>query len=276
MEQIIRIARGVWRDIRRGENIGFYLTVLAAITITVLKLLGSERAQQWVGPLTLGVLGLLATSLLATRHRLDKLLEMTLRRPGNSYLEDDDVRADIKSAFEEASELWLIGIHMSGTLSKYVPVLQKKLDQGAKIRIMIGDPSPQASCWRVAAKRYRPPRDANDLRAEIRTAVKRFYPLLETASAKQSKIRDRLVIKTIDYPLEYRAFMLDPHTDRSIIFVKRYAFQTEGEIEGPTPNMVYRPSDERWHQFMKSEIEAFWNAGEVVGLDRAKQILSQT
>ncbi|HJZ45654.1 MAG TPA: hypothetical protein VKE41_00765 [Roseiflexaceae bacterium] len=70
----MRTLHRVWQNVRRGEHIDLYLTVVAAIVFVALNLFGVDVGR-WMAPITLGALGLLATSLLGTRHHIDQQLQ---------------------------------------------------------------------------------------------------------------------------------------------------------------------------------------------------------
>src|SRR4051812_34877799 len=65
----------LWKEITRGENLDLYLTVIVALSLTVLNLMpnsiiGFDPKSQ-LEPLVLAVLALLAFSMLGNRHALE-------------------------------------------------------------------------------------------------------------------------------------------------------------------------------------------------------------
>jgi len=67
----MKMFRAIWDDVKAG-NIDLYLTIFAAVALSGLNLVWSGKASAYLAPLTLAVLGLLAASVLGTRHQLQK------------------------------------------------------------------------------------------------------------------------------------------------------------------------------------------------------------
>jgi hypothetical protein len=70
----MKLLNKFWDEIKRGENIDLYLTVVASIILVILNLTGFA-SQSLVAPLTLAVLGLLAISNLGNRYQIQSLIE---------------------------------------------------------------------------------------------------------------------------------------------------------------------------------------------------------
>src|SRR5207244_3347128 len=79
--------RRIWDDIRRGKNIDLYLTILVAIGMTVLILIGFNPALELLSPLTLTVLALIAFATLGNRYKLEEVLHRVSRLPGGFFQE---------------------------------------------------------------------------------------------------------------------------------------------------------------------------------------------
>jgi len=59
-----------WRDIRRGENIDLYLSVVVAFAVTILNFLGAATGTL-TQSIMLAILGLMAFSALGSRHLIE-------------------------------------------------------------------------------------------------------------------------------------------------------------------------------------------------------------
>ena len=85
----VSLLRRVLDDLRRGENIDAYVTVLAAVALSVLNIAGVLPASRLSGVI-LGVLALLAVGTLVTRARLEAMASgadrARLRRFGLGFL----------------------------------------------------------------------------------------------------------------------------------------------------------------------------------------------
>lgn len=139
----------VWEDVKRGESIDLYVTVLLALALTVLSLLGIAP-QTLIASITLTVLGLLAISALGNRHRLDELHRSIVQSPSNLFLEEYPPTLDAE--FKSGKELWLVGVTLKGTISgKYIG-LENQLRQGQRINILLLHPT--GAAVEIAAERY--------------------------------------------------------------------------------------------------------------------------
>ncbi len=69
----MKFLRQIWKDIRQGENIDLYLTIGAAVVLSVLSLAGWAVGEKITG-VTLAVLTLLAITNLVNRHKFEEML----------------------------------------------------------------------------------------------------------------------------------------------------------------------------------------------------------
>lgn len=105
--------RRFWNDIRRGENIDLYVTVIGAFLIAILNLLGLASSAS-VAPLTLVILGLLSVSLLANRHSMETLVERLSNANQPFFM--SEFPSSLKDEFSAANELWLVGVNLNRTV----------------------------------------------------------------------------------------------------------------------------------------------------------------
>jgi len=115
-------------DIKRGENIDLYVTVILAIIVSVLNAIGiGNSALQ--NSLILAVLALLASAILGNRHRLDDINEKLDKDSDNQI--NSDVPASALDDFKRASEIWIVGVNANAALKySYRTAIQEKLKKG--------------------------------------------------------------------------------------------------------------------------------------------------
>jgi len=70
----MRALQQIWEDVRQGENIDLYLTIVVALVLAAANILGWAPST-WLAPITLAVLALLAVSNLKNRHMLESILQ---------------------------------------------------------------------------------------------------------------------------------------------------------------------------------------------------------
>jgi len=240
----MRSLHRVFEELKRGENIDLYVTVVVALIVAILNLFGIAP-QNWLSSLNLAVLALLASAILGNRQRLEDIQE-NLTQTAESDI-SLDFPSELDSDLDRASEVWLMGVHVSSTLGHKYAVLESKLQEGATIHALIVDPD-GAACA-MAAARHPGRLFVERERALITASLNGLCDLKMIAP-------DKLEIRIIDNPLPYGGFMLNPGKSDGAIYLKRYSFQT-----GLRPISVYRPKNRRWFDFIKSEINALWNHG---------------
>ena len=101
----------------------------------------------------------------------------------------------------------------------------------------------------MAAMRHYARTDIERQRTEIRTTLKDFCEL-------QRVVPDRLEIRTIEYPLTFGAYAVDPEGASGVLYLKHYPFKMP--LGRARPGLVLRPRDERWYEHFRSEIRFLW------------------
>lgn len=239
----MRILQRVWEDIRRGENIDLYVTVIVAIALAVLNLTGLAP-QSWIAPLTLAVLGLLAIATLGNRHKVEEVINNLKQVPESPFLEK--FPATLDRDMEKSTDLWLMGVTLSRTLTTYYSALERKLRRGGRVRALLVYPD-GAGCEMALMRNYARS-DLEFTRSQIRGVLGYLCDLKKIAP-------DRMEIRTIDYPLGFGAFAIDPDTASGVLYLEHYPFKTVG---GSMPKFVLRAQDGRWYDFFKTEISILW------------------
>ena len=118
----MNIYERIWREIRSGENIDLYVTIVIAFVLVILSLFGFASSGV-IASLTLAVLGLLAISNLVNRHRVEELIKQVAESAKGFFF--DEFPADFKENFESAKEIWLVGVTLRGTLANYYGLIEK-------------------------------------------------------------------------------------------------------------------------------------------------------
>jgi hypothetical protein len=234
--------RHIWQDIRRGENIDLYVTVLIAIGLAGLNLLGLAP-QAWLAPLTLAVLGLLAVATLGNRYRLEESLN-TLNQT-HSGLFQEKLPAALEADMEKSREMWLVGVTLNRTLNTHFTLLEKKLSRGDRVRVLLVHPE-GPSAEMLAMREYRR-YTAERIRSLIRDSLSDLCHLQATY--------EKLEIRVVAYPLSFGGVVINPESASGILYLEHYPFKTPG---GSQPKFVLEAKDGRWYHFFKLELETIW------------------
>jgi hypothetical protein len=238
--------RNIWNEIRSGENLDVYLLIFATIGIFVLQLLQMDIGQ--IFPLvTLFGLSVLAYSALRSRHTLQELTRKLVPSANSVFLEDFD--SNLKRDFESGSTIWLVGVSLSRTIRANYSVLEKKLQRGDSIRVLLVNPEGPAS--EIASSRPYPKMGVVQTQRHIRDTLSYLCRLRQSTSGK-------IEIRTIQNPLTYGVIATNPDSQNGVLYCELFPFQTVGNT---LPKFILRAKDGQWYEFFKKELENLWDHG---------------
>jgi len=233
----------IWQDIRHGENIDLFLTVLVAIGLAALNIAGIAPASL-IAPLTMAVLGLLAVATLGNRYKLEESLE-TLNRT-HTGLFQEKLPANMENDMHNARELWLVGVTLNRTVKTYYSLLEQKLTRGDTIRVLLVHPD-GTNLNMLVMREYQERYNVDRIRHLIHNS-------LEDLCSLQQRFPG-LDVRVIDYPLGYGGILVNPNSDKGILYLEHYPFKTPG---GSLPKFVLEAKNGRWYNFFKLELETIW------------------
>jgi len=145
----VQFFKQILREIKRGENVDLYVTVLVALSIAALNLLGLAP-QSLIASITLTLLGLLAVSALENRHQFEELRQSFTKSIDDIFLKE--FPATLDEDFDSGKEIWLIGVTLRSLVAgKYIR-LEEKLRKGHGIKILLVHP--EGAAVEIASSRY--------------------------------------------------------------------------------------------------------------------------
>lgn len=245
MEHLLNSLRTIWRDIRRGENLEVYLTVVVSIVVTILAITG-RAPPEWIAALTLTVLSLLAISILGSRHRQEELFDKFNQTIDSVFLEE--YPPSLKADIEKAKTLLIVGVTLGRTIKTNYTLFERKIRNGDSIMFLLVNPD--GSAITMADARAYWSIDIERSRAEIRGTLSDLLHLKEIAPK-------RVRVHTIDYPLSFGAVLANADTPSGVLYLEHYPFKVERESR---PKFVLRPRDGRWYEQYKGEVSKLWEA----------------
>ncbi len=251
----MRFLLRVWEDIKKGENVDLYVTVIIAIGLVILNLLGVAN-QTGIGPLNLVVLSLLAISILGNRYKVEEVLKNVTQTPESQFLEG--YPASLGTDMEKARELWLIGFTLSRTIKTYYSLLEKKLAKGDRIKVLLVHPH-KTAC-EIAGMREYGRFDLTRTQVQIQGVLDDFCELRRIAPEK-------LEIRVVNYPLGFGGFAINPEAGSGVLYLEHYPFKAPG---GSIPKFVLHAHDGHLYELFKTEMQMLWQNGEVWNCDRSE------
>ncbi len=236
----------IWKDIRHFENIDLYITVIVAISLAILNLIGIALSS-YIAPLTLAVLGLLAFTSLINRHHIDELRETFAHSASDFFMEE--FPSEIKGNFDTATEIWLVGVSLHRTINFNYEKIEKKLRQGHKFKVMLVHP--EGAGIEMAVSRNYARKEVAAKSAIIRNVLQMLCDLQKIAPSQ-------FEVRTIQNPLSYGVVAINPNTASGTLYLEHYTFGISTES---LPRFVMRASDGKWYDFFKKEILSMWDYG---------------
>lgn len=234
----------IWEDLRRGENIDLFITVLIAIGLAFLNIVGLAPAAL-IAPLTLAVLGLLAVATLGNRYKLEESLD-TLNR-AHIGLFQEKMPTEMESDLRNARDLWLVGITLNRTINTHYSTLEQKLARGDTVRVLLVDPNGHGPEM-LERREYKARYNVERIRYFIRDSLDDLCTLQQRFGG--------LEVRVIDYPLGYGGVLINPHSSDGRLYLEHYPFKTPG---GSLPKFVLEAENGRWYTFFKLEIQTIWD-----------------
>lgn len=240
MESLERI----WRDIRQGENIDLYLTVVVSIVLTILTIIDVVPSS-WVMPLNLSILALFSFAILGNRYRIETVLEKLTNRSERllTAFPGDQLRSEILSS----KELMLLGADLNLTLMRNYPQLTDKLQKGDSIKVLLVNPESPA-CEMTSVLHYEP-MPPDDKRRVIHRS-------LSICRELKHRTDGELEVRLLDHLPTFGAFALDLKSPDGVLYLWHYTFKTRDAMR---PKMILRPTDGYWYQFFCEEISTIWD-----------------
>jgi len=238
----------VWKDIKRGENIDFYLTIAVSFGLVFLSLIGVNISGQ-IAPITLAVLGLLAISALRNHYFIEELGDKITKSTGDRFEFSDEFPDNLAHDIEKASEIWLSGVTLRILDSNFLQ-FEKALRNGCKLKVLLVDPFGFASDM-AAMRSYSQPGDANRTKVRIQNTLADFCHLHDLTQGD-------VEIRTVDFPLGHRLIAINPELVSGTLYIANYPFRVSG---GSRPKFVIDATDGKWYDFYKEEFNLLWNSG---------------
>ncbi len=242
-----RLFNRIWEEVRKGENLDAYLTIIAALVLSALNLLGIAPTET-LPAITLTVLALLAISSLVNRHRVEDLAA-NIASMRELFVSEFDSKS-LKNDITLADEIWLYGASLDDIVKDYYSLFEKKLKDGKVIKAMVMDPT-SPNVFELSEMRAYVNPDAQRAGSKTLAALSDFCSLKKISS-------DSLHIRTIKYPITHRMIAVNPNSSDGKLYISNYPFGTPG---GSLPKFLLTEKDGNWYNLYKREAENLWNAG---------------
>ena len=239
----MKILRYIWNDIRQGENLDLYTTVVAAFLIAILALF-NFNVQPLFAPVTLAVLGVLAVAALVNRHRLDEVLAKIAQSQGPKFA--NTFPDTFVSSLQQAKDLWVVGFSLRRTMNNHYSLFEQVLKRGGSVKFLLVYPDGQAST--MAATKLFPRVGVERYRDQIRTTLEQLCELKRTTAGLME-------VRTTDILPGFTIFAADPDTTAGILYLAYLPYESSSEHR---PKLVLRASDGYTYHAFKRDMLTNW------------------
>jgi len=249
----------VLKEIRRGENLELYLTIILAITVAILGILQIAKFEV-ISAVILATLGLLASSLLSSRRVItdvkasfDELnaAVKALETQGVGHISELLTRSypDFTEQIRTAKRVSIEGSTLMSTVTRYAGEFARLLQRGGTLRILVSEPVPEVLAMQVF--RSSSLKDPTEMKKLMEGNVAVMKALADKASSP-----DQFEIRVMPYLAPYSLVIIEGDDDISRAYVKLLPFQRP-EPESPTFE-VHSQYDGEWFQFFLDQFERMW------------------
>ena len=249
----------IWQDIRTGQNLDVLVTILIAVAVAVLGIIGVTD-QSIISSAILATLALVSVSLLLNRYR-DEQIENALLRIGDhatsseSFLDEEFDRQALSVNIRKSRKAFLWGM----TLWRTVPLLTESIEDGLKggleIRLLLI--KPHSSAAKMAALRTTHGQ-MNKIDMELSANLGHLQNI-----ARQ-RLGGKLEIRVIDYLAPWTMYAFDPHLPDGQMIVRLTPFRAIGR-KRPSIRLSAKV-DNKWFQYFSSQFESVWEEAELVSM----------
>ncbi|MDP1807963.1 MAG: hypothetical protein Q8L35_00280 [Actinomycetota bacterium] len=228
-----------WNDTKTGENIDAYLTLVAAIVVSLLGLFGIVDIEK-ITSLTLGVLALLAYSSLKNRHQATDYIKSQL---GLHFLFSNSSPVQ-EERLRIAKTISHNGITLVGSSNALLDVFKDCAARGGEVKLVVIDPANVA--LDVAAQRFSKYQDAKRLKREVQHSLDNLKSIL----GQNCKVR---LLRAM---APFSLWIIDEDDNQGEIWLGLYPFRGKTE-----PWLKILPgSNKKMFDFLVEQFKLLWEA----------------
>jgi hypothetical protein len=250
----------VGAELRDGQNLDLYFGGALALLVAGLDLFG-VASTQLISAATLAILALLALSTLSSRRQTRDLTRTTrdlgdaLARGSGGWTSADEFLQrrppNLEDELGSAADIALAGATLSRTAREYASALSARAAAGARIRLVVMDPTTTAG-EQAAARSWA------DVTADFYIA--RLKPTIDLVNlvAKSAAGTATVELRLIPFVPTFSLISLDSPSDDGRALIEIYSHKNPGG--GPVLWLTAR-RDPYWHNFFRRQFELLWDAG---------------
>jgi len=243
---VLKFFKRMVRDIGAGNNLEHYITLLFIVVILFLDIFG-VASPDILAEITLAVLALMVFGSLNTRESVEELThKFEQTTSADSYFWQEKVSAE--PFLRQAKHIGFVGASLSRTLRDYSNTLEKRLLDGAAVRVILMDPASTAPDQAVL--RSKGIKNRQFYVDSLRPSLERIGALVNRSETVE--------LGLLPYKPAFGMIVIDPDEPNGIIIVEMYPHHTDSFA----PTFELRPNrDPNWYNFFRQQYEELWKSG---------------
>jgi hypothetical protein len=156
-----------------------------------------------------------------------------------------DFPEEVRTEIEKAREVWLVGYKLGRTLTTYISMLDKKLAQGDKVKVLVLNPDSEAAQYSNRTMSY--PMKLEQYRESIRMSINLLGSI-------KSKDTGNLEVRLIDQPIPFGLYGINIDKPNGKLYVKQYEYRAK--IDGI--RFILTPKDTFWYDIYHQQLMSLW------------------
>jgi len=213
---------------------------------------------------TLAVLAVMAISGLASRHHVDDVriaLERLVANESGKVAADRFLSRrlpDLDAEIVTATDIALVGVTLTRTVRDMLPVLDRRLRVGARVRVLLIDTDSHAGVEAVSRSREAEAAATDFYRQRVASTANLLRVLASSATSAST-----LELRMLPYVPTFGLCMVDGEENHGRIHVEIYQHRT---LETNPTFSLYADRDGHWYDLFRGQFETLWECGRALPL----------
>lgn len=265
----MKVLRRIWNDVQRGENIDLYVLLVVAISTSIVSLLGFIP-EEYLLPIILSGLALIAVSVLINRHKSEQILESVRHIQNNSeknikvfgttdnrilttkqFFQTRSERPPLEFRLHGAKTVDILGTSLVSLSISHQGNIRELVESGAKVRLLVSNPNNKA-LQEFLSLRYLEAETAEIHKHQVDLALENFRSLLNL-NGKSGNIE----VHITDRMQSFSYMGIDTYTPRGNIQIEFYLNKIP---LGRNPIFLMNAdTDTDWYDEFRKQFEFYWD-----------------
>lgn len=262
----MKVIDRLWNDIKRGENIDLYFSLIVAVVLSVTSLVGIIP-QSAIMPTILVALTLLAISNLVGRQRIEQVIEKSdsiyeevskssslitaignERVPAKRFFLTRSDRPPMETRLKNAKTVDFLGSTLiSLSTSSDIRILRKS---GAKVRLIVSNPK-NIEQQKFLAQIHLEIETAKNLKQYVESSLAQFR-ILQGVDPSGGSVE----VKVTDFPIPFSYMGVDTESPMGNIQIELYL--TKAPVSQYPMFLLHSNVDTGWYETFKQQFDFYW------------------